>query len=255
MKAVLLMLKMQLLAMILIFQSVVSLAQTTRKADVILMRNDTKLEVLIQEVEEQVIKYRKLNDPEGPLFSVRKSEIASIHYGNGEVETFEAVLDVPSYYAPAKSAEPRPQPQVKSGNKVLAEIQNSDSDHLRATYKFYKSRSKAGMALGIAGTSVGALIAAIGTGLVVSSEVDAYGNYMTYQDQRRARSGAIMMLGGFAGGVTLGTIGFVRGGKNGARASRIRKELIRRNESVTIRVAPAFYAANRYGSLTFNMIF
>jgi hypothetical protein len=72
-----------------------SFIQTSRKPDVIVMKDNTKLEVLIQEVDEHVVKYRKVSDPEGPVYSVRKTEIASIKYGNRETETFDNAVENP----------------------------------------------------------------------------------------------------------------------------------------------------------------
>lgn len=233
-------------------------AQTPRKADVITLRNATKLEVLIQEVDDNVVKYKKLTDPEGPLFSVRKSEIASIHYGNGEVETFEAVMEVPGYYAPAG---PKASAPVASSSTAVSpkarfqeELRTATPDRLRAIYKYYKTKSKGGMIMGIAGVSAGVIVAAIGTGIVVSA-TDANGNYATYQDEKRAMRGAWMMIGGFAGAVTVGTVGFVKGGKNGSKATRVRRELTRRNEPITFRISPGFNPANRSGHLALSMQF
>lgn len=257
MKVTLPKLESRLLAMILLVFVTFAQAQTPRKADVIIMRDETKLEVFIQEIDDQIIKYKKLSDPEGPLFSVKKSEIASIRYGNGEVETFEAALEVQNYYAPTKPAAPRQQERgpvakpsgaLKPSAQFAEDVRNSSPDHLRSMYGFYKTRSKTGMILGIVGTSVGALVAAIGTGIVVSA-MDDNGYYKSYQDELRARKGAYMMLGGFAGAATLGTVGFIKGGKNGSKATRIRRELVRRGEPLTISIHPAINPLQRGGSL------
>ena len=253
-------LKFQLLAILLLTViGLKSFAQTSRKPDVIIMRNDSKLEVHIQEVDDNLVKYRKISDPEGPLFSVKKTEISSIRYGNGEVETFEATLEVPSYYSPDKPAQQAPQSATttavpKSGNKFLDEIRASTPDRLRATYKYYKSRSKAGMVMGIAGTSAGMIVAAIGTGILVGA-TDSYGTFATYQDEQRAKTGAIMMLGGFAGAVTFGTVGFVKAGKNGSKASRIKRELLRRNEPITFNFTPGFNPGSGAALLTMRVQF
>jgi hypothetical protein len=264
MKVVLPQLKIQLLAMLMILCITGTLyAQTQRKPDVIVLRDDSKLEVLIQEVEENVVKYKKLTDPEGPLFSVKKSEIASIRYGNGEVETFEAVLEVPSYYTPSvpKQAEPPRQAErqhstvpMKPSQKFAEDVRTASPDHLRTMYTFYKTRSKGGMIMGIAGTAVGVLVAGIGTGIVASA-VDANGNYKSYQDEQRAIKGAWMMIGGFAGAATFGTVGFVKAGKNGSKASRIRRELIRRGEPLTFRIGPGFNPVHQVGYLTLSVRF
>lgn len=265
MKVVLPKLKNQLLAMLMLLLAVQANAQTSRKADVIRLRDESKLEVYIQEVDDQIVKYKKISDPEGPLFSLKKSDIASIRYGNGEEETFEATLEVQNYYSPTKPApaarpqEPGPARKVTSGPvkpsvQFAEDVRNSSPDHLRSMYTYYKTRSKTGMVMGIAGTSVGVIVAAIGTGIVASA-IDDNGNYKSYQDELRARKGAYMMLGGFAGAVTFGTVGFVKGGKNGAKASRIRRELIRRGEPLTISIRPSFSPSQRAGSLTLAVNF
>lgn len=232
-------------------------SQPPRKPDVITLRDATKLEVLIQEVDDNVVKYKKLTDPEGPLFSVRKTEIASIKYGNGDVETFEAVLEVPGYYAPnapkapiAKSASTAVTPRAR----FQEELQTATPERLRAVYKYYKGKSKGGMVMGIAGTSAGILVAAIGTGIVVSA-TDANGNFKSYQDEKRAMRGAWMMIGGFAGAVTFGTVGFVKAGKNGSKATRVRRELVRRNEPITFRISPAYNPVNGSAHLALSMQF
>ncbi|SKC19306.1 hypothetical protein [Dyadobacter psychrophilus] len=232
-------------------------SQTPRKPDVITLRDATKLEVLIQEVDENVVKYKKLTDPEGPLFSVRKTEIASIKYGNGDVETFEAVLEVPGYYAPnaPKASAPAPSSTaVTPKARFQEELQAATPDRLRAVYKYYKGKSKGGMIMGIAGTSAGILVAAIGTGIVASA-TDANGNFKSYQDEKRAIRGAWMMIGGFAGAVTFGTVGFVKAGKNGSKATRVRRELVKRNEPITFRISPAFNPVNGYAHLALSLQF
>ncbi|MCE6990727.1 hypothetical protein [Dyadobacter sp. CY323] len=232
-------------------------AQTQRKPDIIMLRGDSKLEVFIQEVDESVVKYKKLTDPEGPLFTVKKSEITSIKYGNGEVETFEAVLEVPSYYTPSSaqpnSVKPAAAPP-RNGNKLMEEIRASPSDQLRATYKFYKAKSKGGLIMGIAGTSAGVLVAGIGTGILASA-TDANGNFATYADERRALRGAWMMIGGFAGATTFGTVGFIKFGKNGSKANRIRRELIHRGEPLAWRINPGFNPVTQSGYVRVSLNF
>jgi hypothetical protein len=238
----------------------ISNAQTTRKPDIITLRNESKLEVIIQEVDENNVKYKKITDQEGPVFTLRKTEIASIRYGNGEVETFEAVLEVPSYYSPSKTPQPAsanvpgPQRAPLPKNKFAESVQSATPDHLRSIYKYYKTRSKTGMVMGIAGTSIGVIVAGIGTGIVASA-TDANGNFATYQDERRAIKGAWMMIGGFAGAATFGTVGFIKAGKNGSKASRIRRELIHRGEPLAIRISPGYNPLNQAGYLTLSIKF
>lgn len=57
--------------------------------DVIITKNAEKLEVKIIEVSSSEIKYKKLNNLEGPTFVLSSSEIATIIYENGDIQTFE----------------------------------------------------------------------------------------------------------------------------------------------------------------------
>ena len=61
MKVILPKLKNQLLAMLMLLFVVQANAQTSRKADVIRLRDESKLEVYIQEVDDQVVKYKKIS--------------------------------------------------------------------------------------------------------------------------------------------------------------------------------------------------
>lgn len=108
--------------------------------------------------------------------------------------------------------------------------------------------------MGIAGVSVGVLAAGIGTGIVAAS-TDANGNYLTYQDQQRAITGAWMMIGGFATATTFGLVGFIKAGKNGSKASRIKRELLRRHEPLAFNISPGYNPVNQAGYLTLSVKF
>jgi hypothetical protein len=66
----------------------VCLAQT-RKPDIIVRRDNTKIEALIKEIDETTIKYQKFSNPDGPLVIIKKDDVVTILYANGEVENFE----------------------------------------------------------------------------------------------------------------------------------------------------------------------
>ncbi len=56
--------------------------------DIIVTKNSEKIEAKITDVEQDCIKYKKFSYQEGPTYTIQKSEIASIIYQNGDVETF-----------------------------------------------------------------------------------------------------------------------------------------------------------------------
>ena len=72
----------------LIFFSANAIAQ-----DVILKRNDTKIEAKIIEVHDDEIHYKKFSNLEGPTYVIETSKIKSITYQNGDVEEYSQVIE------------------------------------------------------------------------------------------------------------------------------------------------------------------
>lgn len=56
--------------------------------DVIVLKDGTRIDVVLVEVTDNQVKYRKTNNPEGPLFVKEIANITSIIYANGEREDF-----------------------------------------------------------------------------------------------------------------------------------------------------------------------
>ncbi len=79
-------------------------------ADIIITRSSTKINAIIEEVGTTSIKYRTVNNPKGPLVVLETNQIATIIYGNGEVQTFEEepVVEQPATPAP-QTMSPLPQ--------------------------------------------------------------------------------------------------------------------------------------------------
>lgn len=59
------------------------------KVDLIIKMNSEKIEALIQEVSNKEIRYKKANNPNGPMFVMDLEEVATIMYANGEVQVIE----------------------------------------------------------------------------------------------------------------------------------------------------------------------
>lgn len=78
--------------------------------DIIVTRSSQRISAIIEEVGPDYIKYHSSSNPDGPLFRLEAYEIATVIYGNGDVQTFDAV-------APAPAVEyqqlPQPQPGVQ----------------------------------------------------------------------------------------------------------------------------------------------
>ena len=58
--------------------------------DMIVKKDGSIIKVKVLEVGEDAIKYKKADNPDGPTYSVSKSNLTSINYANGEVEKFES---------------------------------------------------------------------------------------------------------------------------------------------------------------------
>ena len=70
--------------------------------DIIIKTNSEKIEALIQEVSDSEIRYKKANNPNGPMFVIKLDDVSSILYSNGEVQAVE------------HKAQPAQQPQQQS---------------------------------------------------------------------------------------------------------------------------------------------
>ena len=73
---------------LLILFSLLLLPYSVFAQDVIHKNDSTIIEAKVQEIGEAEIKYRKFSNPDGPMYSIRKSEVAYISYQNGERETY-----------------------------------------------------------------------------------------------------------------------------------------------------------------------
>lgn len=83
----------------------------TSKPDVITKKDNTRIEAIIKEIDDSIIKYKKFSNPDGPLFSIRREEVAAILYANGELEKF---------IQPSKNSEAS-KPLLSSEGRVLSE--------------------------------------------------------------------------------------------------------------------------------------
>lgn len=73
------------MAVLCVLSAIPALAQ-----DKIITKKAETIEATIIEVNISDIKYRKFSNPDGPLYTILKADIASIIYANGSVEVFEA---------------------------------------------------------------------------------------------------------------------------------------------------------------------
>lgn len=85
------------------FLLIIFCANTIFAQDIIVTKKSEKIEAKITDVEQDRIKYKKFNYQEGPTYTIKKSEIASVIYQNGDVETFSEEEVSASTSAPTSS--------------------------------------------------------------------------------------------------------------------------------------------------------
>jgi hypothetical protein len=147
---------------------------------VIVTRDAKKISAKVMEVNPGDVKYKNFDNPDGPTYTLLKSQIASILYQNGTVETFEAETEKPmtqpAMTQPSATSTPvttpaatqnmgATRPYLQSGN-ILAQMQR-DNSILYQQYQSAGRTKRTGSFLLISGgiVMVGGLIA-VGAGEV-----------------------------------------------------------------------------------------
>lgn len=62
---------------------------TAYSQDIIVTNDGNKIEAKVTEVEVDVIKYKKFGDNDGPIYTMKKTDISTILYENGSVDVFK----------------------------------------------------------------------------------------------------------------------------------------------------------------------
>jgi hypothetical protein len=69
----------------------------------------------------------------------------------------------------------------------------------------------------------------VGAALINDNYYYSNGYYASTYNNNQG-TGVALLIGGLIGGATFGTIGFVKAGRNGSKATRIRREILRRGK-------------------------
>jgi len=146
----------------------ISLTSACFAQDVIVTKDARKINAKVTEVNVNDIKYKNFDNLDGPTYTLLKSDIASIVYQNGQVETFEptnaqtqAVTQTPVQRPPQGTLQP-----LTSGN-ILSRMQKDDP----ILYQQYmRGRKQAGN--GIILVIVGGVLTVGGAVAVTTAEVD-----------------------------------------------------------------------------------
>ncbi len=77
--------------------------------DIIITKDAQRINGKIEEVGVDVLKYRRSDNPTGPIYTIHKNDISSVIYENGSVETFQVQQP-----AAAASVANEPAPKIES---------------------------------------------------------------------------------------------------------------------------------------------
>ena len=231
-----------------------SQAQTVRKNDVIVTKDNEKIEAIIQEVDASTIKYKKVSEPDGPVFTLNKTEVSSILYGNGEVEKFDKSTD--EYFAPGSVPPPVIYKKEQNNNYNKGNnFTSRESDQLRSNYNLFVKKARSYKKLGFIGASAGLLFTVIG--IVKLSEwtdqVNTYGS--TYASDSDLAVGTLLFTAGLGAGIPLTIVGFVKNKRYTKKAIDVQNELRRRNQPLSLRLSPGFNSTTNSGYLSLKMAF
>ena len=245
-----------LLASFLFLSSFFCQAQSIRKHDVIIKRDSIKIEVFIQQVDESTVKYEKRSDPDGPVFSVAKTEIATIIYGNGEVENISAPNE--QYFGetnvPPVVNYQKPETPEGAYTGTQGVISGRTTQQLQSNYTLYLKKAASYKTMSIVGITAGTLLTVIGI-VTISSATDTYnstyGSSTTSYDAKLA-GGTLLVMAGLGAGIPLTIIGLVKKNRYNKKVLLVRDELRRRNE---LSFQPGYNVPSRAGYLSLRMTF
>ena len=230
-------------------------AQNARKHDLIIKRDSVKIEALIQQVDESIVKYKKRSDPDGPVFSVAKKEIASIIYGNGEIENFPAPTD--QYFdeisVPPVATYQNPETPAKIYSGAEGQIRSRTTEQLKSNYQLYVKKAATYKSMSIIGSSVGILLTVIGI-VTIAEATPSYNMYgvSTNSYDAKLAGGTLLMMAGLGAGIPLTIIGLVKKKNYNKKAIVVKDELRRRN---ALSFQPGYQFANQAGYLSLRMSF
>ena len=146
----------------LLIWAIVAIVSTGLAQDNIVLRTGEEVKAKVEEVGLNEIKYKRADNPTGPLYTILKSEVLMIKYENGTKDVFAEAAPA----APATAATP----PAMSGCTGKPLPYNGDYNRLR---KAGNRRIVAGSVL--TGLSVPALFT--GVGMTATGIIDSYSDY------------------------------------------------------------------------------
>lgn len=90
---------------ILLFLLGILVMHITNAQDTIVLRNNTIIKAKVIEIGTTEIKYKKIDNPDGPTYNIKKSEVQAIKYANGTSDAF--TMDIEKAQKPGTAKAPQ----------------------------------------------------------------------------------------------------------------------------------------------------
>ncbi|HEV7379996.1 MAG TPA: hypothetical protein VGN64_09400 [Dyadobacter sp.] len=227
--------------------------QSVPKSDTILFRNEAKLEVIVKEIQEHVLSYKKVNNPDGPVFTLNTSEIAEIHFGNGDIKVFDKKEE--AYFEFDNSKTSKAATPFQNGQKFynlpIKTVRTWQTAQLQTNYQFYLKKADTYKKMGTAGAIGGAAFTGIGIGIMsgASNSINSYNGFNQFL------GGYMVFLAGVGAGIPLTIIGFVKHKSYNKKALLVGEELRKRREPLGYKITPILNPSIQMAGLSFKVDF
>ncbi|WP_041734971.1 hypothetical protein [Dyadobacter fermentans] len=222
----------------------------TPSADVIVTKDNVKIDAVIKEIDETTVKYKRFSNPNGPQYTIKKEEVVTILYANGEVDAIRK----PSGEALSPPVNQSVRPSMLT---YARDVQGKSTPDLRKLFKEEQRAKGAGVFWGtffgsaaLIGTIVGFVQLADAKDTALNSHAVKYG-HASYDeelsDYRALAIGTVVTSTVVGGGLSF--LIYRTASKRARRVHIIRNELSRRGETVSLRLTPTLNSGLRTVSL------
>lgn len=104
---------------VLLIWTLIAATQWCLAQDFIITRDAKRIEAKVTEISDEEVRYKKFNNPDGPVYVIKASQISSIMFANGEVQLFSEKTEK------VETKEPEQKSQMEVGSGYRPFVVNS----------------------------------------------------------------------------------------------------------------------------------
>jgi hypothetical protein len=86
----------------------IGICNTLFAQDILLLKSGDEIKVLVNEISTDLIKYKKFENPDGPLYVIEKNKVVMITYKNGSKDVFSEVPETKKQEQKKQTTEAKP---------------------------------------------------------------------------------------------------------------------------------------------------